>query len=81
MSFSVINGKVLPKSPQLVKNPSPAEIARRAYDRATAVALKALEDDVVVRLQVGTALHEARDAQLAELREEVVNPPALKGAL
>lgn len=80
MSGNLINGKFRKKfagySP-----PSPAEIAEKAYDRASAIAVKWADEYGLPHADrdVAKYLAEHKPTQLAELRDSVVNPPAIKG--
>lgn len=86
MSAPVIDGKFTPR-PMLSKAPSPAEIAAKAYDRAIKVAVTYAEiaeysdGDGASATAAGLEKHmeQHRAAELSALREEVINPPAIRG--
>lgn len=76
------NGKPeLERKPKGLDAPTPSEIAARAYDLAVSEAMAWLNSneplESMLRLQLGTHMHENRSRILADLRESIINHPAI----
>lgn len=79
--MKLVNGQFLGAKRTHVSAPSPAEIAERAYDRAIAVAEKHIASHPCtssIHEQIRGAMESARPAELAALRDEVLNPAAIR---
>lgn len=77
--MKLVNGQFLGAKRTHVSAPSPAEIAERAYGRAVAL-LRRLSGPLEHNHydQAADDLEEHRDAELAALRDEVLNPPTIR---